>query len=706
MIKFGSRSTEAMLVVVAALAASGICNSQVPSASKGIRWDFNESHGALVHDSLGNLDDHVEGYFDMVPGVEGNALHFDGYTTRIVRKAKEVPALGDAFTVSAWVALDNYPWNWVPIVDQSDGNQVGFFFGIDAFGHLGLQLSVNGVWQQVTSAERLQLKKWAFVACTFDPKTGLTLYLDGKPAGQLHAEGSFVQARDVDLLIGRVRTPQLPFPGWLSHPQDPFKYSLDGYVDQLEIAPRARPAEEIEAAATSVNVPDKEVIPYAVLPAGEPGAGPFGASYETLKFTQTWDRPRRIGPDSDVVVRFDQAPVRLVFWQGTNYVPSWVTENGKWYCEQFIETWGPPACTGGEDCEPMSDKQSRYSHVAVVESSPARAVVHWRYALAETRNYSGANADPDTGWFDWADEYWTVYPDGVAVRKQILWGPVVKPEDYEWQETIVINGPNQKPEDNIEMDALTLANMQGATHTYHWNPKVDENFDLPRGPAKLNLPPEANIQVVNLKSKWKPFEIVHPGNVHFHVYGSEPSYSMFEWWDHWPVAQVPSSGRPAIAPDRPSHTSLSDIYWDDFERTDHNETKIMMTGLTPEQPEELVTLGKSWLSPPMIRATGQTVTAAEYDSTQRAFVIHRSAAKGQSTVTCTLDANANSPLVNPAFVVENWSGNARVLVNGKPLPEDHAARTGNVTHTKSTDLILWLPLKAQDKVEIRVEPAT
>ena len=68
----------------------------------------------------------------------------------------------------------------------------------------------------------------------------------------------------------------------------------------------------------------------------------------------------------------------------------------------------------------MSDKQDRYSHVNIVESSDARVVVHWRYALAEVEHYLGAEPDPLTGWFDWADEYWTVYPDGVAIRKQVL----------------------------------------------------------------------------------------------------------------------------------------------------------------------------------------------------------------------------------------------------------------------------------------------
>ena len=170
-----------------------------------------------------------------------------------------------------------------------------------------------------------------------------------------------------------------------------------------------------------------------------------------------------------------------------------------------------PECVDGGDCEPMSDKQSRYSHVSIIESSPARAVVHWRYALAETRNYKGAFQDPETGWFDWGDEYWYVYPDGVALRKQVLWSSDLDPTPpagHEWQETIVINAPGQRPEDDIEPDALTFLNMSGDTHTYHWDPKTDDSFDYPKGPSTIDLPVGANIQVVNLKSTEKPFQIV------------------------------------------------------------------------------------------------------------------------------------------------------------------------------------------------------
>ena len=68
----------------------------------------------------------------------------------------------------------------------------------------------------------------------------------------------------------------------------------------------------------------------------------------------------------------------------------------------------------------MSDKQNRYSHVRVLQNNDARAVIHWRYALCEAEHYGLANVDPFTGWSDWTDEYYTIYPDGSAVREAAL----------------------------------------------------------------------------------------------------------------------------------------------------------------------------------------------------------------------------------------------------------------------------------------------
>jgi hypothetical protein len=658
------------------------------------RWSFDQPNNSTTRDSVSGTEDQVEGYLLYAPGVTGNALRFDGYTTSVRREAKLAPKMGNALSVSTWVAPNTYPWNWVPVVDYEDEHQGGYFLGIDAEGHIGISVEAGDRWQTVTSQATVPLKKWAFVAGTYDANRGLNLYLGGKQVAHLDASGQLEGPRHpVDLLIGRNREAVLPF--CYLHPKTPTWYSFDGLMDEVAIYNRGLRPEEIEAQFEEAHPPQGEVLPTPVLPAGPAGAGPFGAYYATLKFEDAWDRLWRLGPSADVVVRFDNAPIRLVFWHGLSYIPAWVTENGKWYTDEFLEDG-----YGGStvyDAEPMSDKQTWYSRVNVMESSPARAVVHWRYALADIL-HRGAHEDPLTGWFDWADEYYTVYPDGLAIRKQVLHhSDSIHPPKmwHEWQETIIINGPGTRPEDNIQNDALTLANMAGETATYSW---------LPQPPESLANPQNANIQMVNLKSTWKPFQVA-PEPASFTTYTGEDTRSTFEWWNHWPVGLIASSGRCAVAPDRASHSSLSHIQWGEYAKGEDSVTKILMDGLTDRTGSELALLAKSWLHPPAAKVTGEGFESKGYDPVERAFVVVRTGGNS-SEFKIRLNASDNSPLFDPAVLVKNWDANdPRVSVDGYALPTGSAVRIGTVQHLDGTDLVVWLKQQSTKPIEISLNAA-
>jgi hypothetical protein len=439
------------------------------------------------------------------------------------------------------------------------------------------------------------------------------------------------------------------------------------------------------------------------LPSGPAGPGRFGAFYTTLHYDDAWEAPRRIAPDSDVVVRFDQSPIRLVFWQGTNYIPAWVTENNKWYTDEFLETYGT-GCPDGGDCEPMSDKQSRYSHVRILESTDARAVVHWRYALSEVENYKGAHPD-EMGWFDWADEYWTVYPDGVAIRKQVLHTTDLS-KPHEWQESIVIHGPGQRPEDNINLDAVTLANMKGETATYTWPLKTNRVFTYPGGPKTFDRPENPNIQVVNLKSDWKPIEVVKPEHAKIEVYNQEKTFYTFECWNHWPVAQIVSSGRPCVAADRASHSSLSHIYWDAYETAEHEQSKLLMDGLTRKPAAELVPLANSWLKPAKLELAGTGFESEGYDPAQRAYVLSHKADAGEAALELTLEAGPDTPVVNPAIVVQGWGdATPRLQIDGQATSWGKEFRFGLVRTLEGTDLVVWMEKNAARPVGVRLTAA-
>jgi len=679
---------------------SAICAVALPSTSYSqtkhlvAHWSFDEGTGTNARDSVRGADDKIAGFFKRVDGVAGKALRLDGETTSITRAAQESPKIAKALTVEAWVAVSTYPWNWVPIVDQSRGEEeqrgeLGYSVGIDAFGHFGAKVSVDGKFQTLVSKDPLPLKKWTHVAATFDDNHGLEIYINGQSVGQLATQGGFAPADRQDLLIGRVRTATLPLE-WI-HPKFPVWYSFDGIVDELQIYEGALAGSEIAAEFANVHLSAGDPLAWPKLPSGPSGAGRFGAYYTDLKFDDMWDTPRRVGPYANVVVRFDQSPIRLVFWQGTNYIPAWVTEKGKWYTDEFMETGGSPGCPLGEDCEPMSDKQNRYSHVRILENTDARVVIHWRYGLCEVEQYICANPDPFTGWTDWADEYYTVYPDGIAIRKGTVWSSNLQ-KGREFQETIIINAPGTRPEDNINTDALTFSNMNGETRVVSW-----EN------PPKKGTRWDYNIQLVNLKSSWKPFQVVIPPGA-ARPYVGEKTYSMFEWWNHWPVQQVKSSGISATAPDKTSHTSLSHLEGKIYAQTDDTITKVMMHGLTTKSAAELVPLAKSWLSPPKVELHGQGFQSEGYDVTQRAFVFTRN--ELAAPLKSLFQASADSPLVHPAVVIKNWGDEQPQLkLDGKSVSWGVNYRFGHVYTLEGSDLVVWMNIEASKPVSVELAGA-
>jgi len=657
-----------------------------------LQWSFDEKNGDVSHESIQHANGNITGVHQYVPGVTGQGLRLDGETSGVMVPAAGLRAFPSSFTIDAWIAIDAYPWNWAPILDQRMDEKAGLLFGVDSFGHLGLQASVGGSWQFVVSREQLPLKKWIHVAATLSSSQGMTIFIDGKAVRSRPVPGPFLPASDQDLLIGRVRQPMLPAQ-WL-HPKFAVWYSFDGILDTIRVLDGALTAAQVEAEYKKGHPPAGEVLAYPKLPSGPPGAGPFGAYYTTLKFDELWDAPRRVGHDSDVVVRFDDAPIRFVSWQGTNYIPAWVSENGKWYTDEFVETGGLPGCPGGEDCEPMSDKQNRFSYIRILESTAARAVLHFRYGQCEVENATCANPDPLTGWTDVADDYYTIYPDGVAVRKAVAWTSNFKTW-HEFQESIVINAPGTRPEDNIQTGALTIGNMKGETETYSWE----------HPPVTLSRPANANIQMVNLKSDWKPFQIVFPENAKLSTYLGEKTYSMFEWWNHWPTAAVKSSGISAVAADRASHSSLSHIEGEPYAETENSITKIMMAGLTNKPAAELAVLAKSWITPPAMIVAGGAFSGKGYDPTQRSFVVDRSGST-LSTLHIDLDATENSPLDNPAFVVEGWGDAVPELkIDGKPAAWGIDFRYGKVNELDRSQLVVWLRLMATTKTTIEIAPS-
>ena len=728
------------IVVACIFIASNLAGGMASAAEPVAWWDFEKGQDRVAVDRASGTEDEVLGFFKYVQGVSGDALRFDGYSTVVRRDAKNAPKLGKSFSFEAWVAFQAYPWGQCAIVSQCDAVDVtyatktskgfppvkdpgaGYYFAMDSRGRVHLQVFVGGEWIGCQSEARVPLLEWAHIAGTYDSKKGLTVYINGEEAGSTATKGKIKFATDIDMLIGRNhnkrRIEQSIFNAI------PVSYSFDGYIDEVKIYDRALNPGDIAEAHGSTKPSGGTGMEFRKLPTKPRGPAPFGAYYTKLKFDETWDAIRREDAHPDVVVLFDDMPGRFVSWRGAAYVPFWVTENDIWYTNEFNESW-PPQRDRPFVCEPMSDKQARYSSVRIIENNDARVVIHWRYALTNT-DYEIAYEDPLTGWGDWADEYDYVYPDGLALRKQRVWSSRID-QPHEFQESIVVHQPGQRPEDNIELDAVLLANMDGVKNMHSWADGLPMPPIVPQDGESMS-PMEAlaekyafpNIQLVNLKSKVKPFLIVTdapnkdkwpfghdvagPINVPYTGF-MLPDVCTFTWWNHWPVAQAPSDGRWALDPDRVGHTSVSNVLWAAYETNEYSQIRLSIQGITEKPVEELVPLAKSWLHAPALKLKGSGFISNGYDETERAYQIKCKDNNESEPLHFELLAREEHPVVNPAFVIAGWGNrDATLQVNGKAVKRGKEFRFGHRRNSDSTDLIVWIKKETMESTEITLSP--
>jgi len=660
---------------------------------------------AYVEESKSGKEFDLEGkYYKSVKGVKGNAALLDGYTAYIEIEDEydeendldiiNIPRITGDFTIEAWLALGAYPKNYCPIVDhlrdKADGLHRGCFLGLDAFGRPTVRIATDGKQEELSATDIIPLNKWTHVACTYSEETGIKIYLDGKEVANRKLDAKFAPAINelvgkTSMLIGKSRVAYRPYGTIRPYGTKPSFTFLDGILDELKMYNKAFSSNEIAKSFNALKTEEAPQLPERKLPTGPKSPGVFRAVNTTLPYYEGWDAPWAIGDNADIVVQFDESDCKFIFWRGTSYIPSWVSENDIHFNNGFNEGWNDHG-----SCEPMSDKKCKYSSVKIIESNEARVVILWRYGLVDVTG-TFAFEDPTTGWGDWTNETYTIYPDMSGVRKDVIFSNAPNAE-HEWQESMIVLSPGQRPEDLLEFGAVTVGNVKGEKKTYSWE------HDLP--PASSDDFDHGNIQVINTKSEYKPYSAVRTQDFKMmDFYAGEEirrDVSVFPWWNHWPVATRPTDGRYAMAADRAAHSSLSHWFWKEYETTDRSITKIMLNGMTNKNVEELVPMVKGWSNPAEVIADNGTVV---YDPTQKAFEIDLK--KDVSELNITISANSDSPVVNPAFVVNGWGNSMpeKIEVNGQEIEVGKDLRIGFRESLNSTDMVVWMRYETEKKVE-------
>jgi hypothetical protein len=675
--------------LVALWLGSSLAHSAVPAPAAW--WPLDDPKEGMVTDKAAGSGDEITGSFTEVAGVQGNAIRFDGYTTEIRRAADKAPAVSGAFAVEGWVALGAYPWNWCALVTQCEDRKAGFRVDVGPRGELRMEVKAGGEWVSCESRDFvIGLRKWTHLAASFDPKSGIQLFADGKQAGELAAKGEPVFAPGVDLKIGANHSAGKPSNIHRDHGTLGSWFSLDGIVDEVKLYDQPLDAAQVGEAFAEIDAKGKPDLPPRRLPSGPPGPGRFGAYHSHLKYYPEWDALWPVAEDPDVVVRFDSSPARLVFWRGTRYSPAWVSGNELWMTDQSVESWD-----GKEGCfEHMQDRRCRYSHVRVIESNEARAVVHWRYAPVSAHN-NLHEEHPKTTRACWIDEYYYIYPDAAGIRN-VSWKSGTLGNPRQFQESMPLTQPGQLQRDVIEAAWVTVANYAGESGLLHHkeNPSKEKRDDLPG---------ELTIQRYNLKSKQKPFICFEPGNRMQYLRDRDiRALDGPGSCNHWPVGQAICDGRTSQAADRPASFlgfPISDPpLHDDGER----EGWHGFYGMTERDIDGLVRLGRSWAMAGKLTPAGDGLGGGNYDRGQRAYVLRRKPGGGE--IAFEIAASRDSPLINPAFLIEDWGdGEATLEIDGKAVKRGPACRIGRREQLDGTDLVVWLELDTEKPVKIRLD---
>lgn len=393
-----------------------------------------------------------------------------------------------------------------------------------------------------------------------------------------------------------------------------------------------------------------------------------------------------------VIVECDQ-DWRFVFWDKAQYVGCVDVGDGVWFTPEWCETNSP----NDLHCyEPIMDKQLRWSRIEILESGPARARVKWSYTLPDMRyrNFHG-----DTR----AEEIYTIYPDGVAVREIVLWPGTQNNHGGNanlWQvaEWILINSAGSSPLDVLTMPTpFTLKNGEGETIDVPWPlPASDfepfcnhypELADWPMYVGKINLKGMPNPFMIICKDQMlfphMPCNTCKKDHPYFNMF---PGKNLYNVYKHWPVTDmedfiqwVPAGediGKVA------THTSFMDVNFafrrnssDYIPTPDQGTTWYVLVGATKEGTDgsELEEIAHSYKQPANVRIHKGAdepdelhrgrVLLEGYDYALRAYTIRK---KGEDYVKLTFEPS-NTQL-NPVFLINGWtSPDVKLEINGQAV---------------------------------------
>jgi hypothetical protein len=377
---------------------------------------------------------------------------------------------------------------------------------------------------------------------------------------------------------------------------------------------------------------------------------PETGSFSSMDYAKAWDSSL-----DDVVVSLPNGS-RFVFWRGSSYIPFWAGEHNTGMSYEWAETL-PPA-DGFVDCvEPLMDKELRYSRVEIVESTPARVHIRWRYQSTDFMYKV---------WGDMPVEDYIFYPDGFGTRTLTL--KSAPGSIYEVQEFIIIAPQSAFPFQVLDPKTVDILFIDGQRREILFpargekstpggikRPGVGDPRDVP-AIYRVRLHKDEPTAAIS----FSPYNTLLP-SIFGPFYDREQMVTPFYWGSHWPLARGNMTGMaiddriylspshnsimtwgmnnhtPAFSTTLQTHDSLGQLKAMDYRRW------YWLIGLTDASDQRLMEWAQSFRTPPSLELQGAKLDLDSYVPERRAVRL----IVENSTVVITLKPSAR--YINPVF---------------------------------------------------------
>ncbi|BCS82175.1 GH32 C-terminal domain-containing protein [Anaerocellum diazotrophicum] len=185
-------------------------------------WSFDETKGYVVKNEVTGKENYINYVFNNAkfkrpscperrPGIKGNSLLFDGFSTWIEDDEGIMKRKIEEITIEAWIMSRCYEYSEdneiTAIINQHNNEKIqGFIFGLKKFNELAFKVAINKEWYEVSSYEKtIPLHIWTYVAAVFNGKKGyMELYINGERVAYREVPKiSQITPTDESLVIGK-----------------------------------------------------------------------------------------------------------------------------------------------------------------------------------------------------------------------------------------------------------------------------------------------------------------------------------------------------------------------------------------------------------------------------------------------------------------------------------------------------------------------